>query len=798
MKVEGGPATERLSDEVDENVVVRLTDWPHEPSIQQLMHDHDKAKPTHDRVVSEVNSWRDLIEVTGKEVPKTLPNRSTIQPKTIRRQNEWRYSALTEPFLGSDKLFEVKPVTASDKAAAIQNELLLNHQFRTYVDMVPFIDEYVRTAVDEGTVILRTGWCRIEEEVEVEVPTWNMVAPPSPEGLARLRQALMAAQQAPEQYEQSVPEDLRAAVEHYQETGQAVEARPGPMTKRKEKRVVANHPTVDILDPRNVRIDPSCGSDFRRANFYTYTFESSYADLKKDGRYHNLDKIHIESANPHEDAEHTSQVEDQQFQFQDKARKRLLVHEYWGFYDVHGNGVLTPIVAAWVGNTLIRMEENPFPDKQLNLVVVNYLPRKRSVYGETDANLLGDYQRIQGALWRGINDLLGRSANSQRGMAKGLLDPVNMTRYNQGLDYFFNPTQHPNNGIVEHKYPDVPQSAIGLLQMTNQEAEAITGVKSFTGGMSGDAFGKVAAGIRGMLDAASKREMAILRRLSRGIVEVGRKFVAMNAVFLSEEEIVRVTEEEFVPVRRDELAGKFDLIVDISTAEVDDAQAQDLAFMLQTMGPNLGMGMVQMILSEIARLKRMPDLAKAIKEFQPPQDPIEEAKKQLELKEAQAKIAKLEAEAEEARMRAKKAKAEADKLDLDYLEQADGIKHERDMEKQAGQARGNANLEIVKNLAKPKKVGEMDGDLEAAIGYNALTDANPGNVGAGMPLPPPPLDQQVEMPLDFSGLLEDPNATPVDSALERDALANQEPELNLNSSAYDPTMDPSANQRLNM
>ena len=55
-----------------------------------------------------------------------------------------------------------------------------------------------------------------------------------------------------------------------------------------------------------------------------------------------------------------------------------------------------------------------------------------------------------------------------------------------------------------------------------------------------------AAGIRGVLDAASKREMAILRRLAKGMTEIGNKIIAMNAVFLSEKEVIRVTNKEFI------------------------------------------------------------------------------------------------------------------------------------------------------------------------------------------------------------------------------------------------------------
>ena len=205
----------------------------------------------------------------------------------------------------------------------------------------------------------------------------------------------------------------------------------------------------------------------------------------------------------------------------------------------------------------------------------------------------------------------------------------------------------------------------------------------------------------------------------------------MNAVFLSEEEVVRVTNDEFVKVRREDLIGNFDLEVDISTAEVDNQKAQDLAFMLQTIGPNAGIDLVKMILAEIARLKRMPDLAHAIINFQPTPDPVAEEIKKAELAKIQAEVAEINARAMEAQAKARKANAEADAVNLDFVEQETGTKHARDLEKQAGQARGNQDLEITKALTKPAKEGEKEPDLAAAIGFN-LISGNRDNAGQGV------------------------------------------------------------------
>jgi len=249
-----------------------------------------------------------------------------------------------------------------------------------------------------------------------------------------------------------------------------------------------------------------------------------------------------------------------------------------------------------------------------------------------------------------------------------------------------------------------------MLQLQNADAESLTGVKAFNNGISGQALGDTATGVRGALDAASKRELGILRRLADGIIQIGRKFIAMNAEFLSEEEVVRITNEEFVTIRRDDLAGNFDLRLSISTAEEDNAKAQELAFMLQTMGNNMDPAMSRMILADIARLRKMPDLAKSIEEYQPQPDPMQVQLQQLEMAKLQAEIAELQSRAMENQAGAMLDQAKAgteqvksgniqsdtDLKNLNFVEQESGVKQERDLQKLGEQAKANAKLEVVK------------------------------------------------------------------------------------------------------
>lgn len=157
--------------------------------------------------------------------------------------------------------------------------------------------------------------------------------------------------------------------------------------------------------------------------------------------------------------------------------------------------------------------------------------------------------------------------------------------------------------------------------------------------------------------------------------------------------------------------------------------------MMQTVAPNGDMELNKMILSEIFRLRRMPALAKQVKEYQPEPDPLEQRMKELQIAELEAKVELTKAQAMERQAQAAldmaKARTEgsvADKTDLDYVEQQTGTKHAREIDKAGQQAEANQNLAVTKSLlkqAEPKADGSFAGinrePVEAAIGFNEIT-----------------------------------------------------------------------------
>ena len=607
-------------------------------------------------------------ETYGNPYGNEVKGKSAIVSKDIKRQLEWQLPSLADPFLSSSDVIRCNPVTYEDVESARQNELLLNTQFCRKFPRYNFIMKALRVLATEGTVVIQTGWDYEDEEHEVNV---DVVA-----------------------YDEYGNETIETSVE-------------------KVTRVLRNQPTAIVCRNEDVFIDPTCMDNMDKCQFVIHRYETDMSTLKADGRYKNLDKV--SQTETGRDYDFIPQ-DDTNFKFKDHARKKLMVHEYWGNYDIDGDGIVEPIICAWIGNTIIRLQTNPYPDGKPPFIVVPFNAVPFQLFGEALAENIGDNQKVKTAITRGLIDNMARSNNGQIGLRKGSLDVANRKRYLNGENFEFN--GNPSD-FWQGNYNQIPSSAFDMMQLMNNEIESQTGVKSFSGGINAGSLGGTATGAKGALDATATRRLNLVRNISENLIKpLMRKWMAYNTEFLEEEEIIRITNEEYVPVRKDDLGGKIDIDIEIATAEDNAAKAQELSFLLQTMGPNQDFEINKIIMADIARLTKMPELAKKIEAHQPQLDPMEEQLKQMELLKKQLELELLKAEIHdkharagenEVDMRVKEAKAkfeeartrklhsEADRVDLDFMkanddysevpEDSNEADHQRAMEMEALKAR---------------------------------------------------------------------------------------------------------------
>jgi len=573
--------------------------------ILRALKDDLKAADTYQKdTMTKIDEWR--REYNGEKYGNEVKGKSQIVSKDIKKQAEWLHPSLLDPFVNTQDIVKVNPVTWEDEDAAKQSELLLNYQFCRQFDRYNFMSKALKILQIEGTLVVQTGWDYLDEEVEVEK-----------EVLVEL-------------------EDGTVGIEVQTVT---------------ETKILKNQPTAVVCRNEDVFVDPTCMDDMDKCQFVIHRYETDYSTLKQDGRYKNLDKVMKSTEGESGNDTDFDDEDESEFRFQDKARKKLLVYEYWGNYDVDDDGIAEPIVCAWIGNTIIRLESNPYPDQKPPFLVVPFNSIPFQIYGESDAELISDNQKIKTAVTRGIIDNMAQSNNGQVGVRKGALpDMANRKKFLEGKNFEFAGTP---NDFWYGSYNQIPGSAFDMLAVQNNEIESLTAVKSFSGGLTGQSLGGTATATKGILDASAVRRLNRVRNIAENLVKpLMRKWLAYDHEFLEDEQIVRVTNDELVAVRRDDLAGLVDLEITISTAEDNGAKAEQLSFLLQTLGNTMPFELSQQVLAEIARLNRMPALEKQIAEFKAEPDPIQQQLQELELQKASLENAKLQAEIEDLMKRA--------------------------------------------------------------------------------------------------------------------------------------------------
>ena len=612
----------------------------------------------------------------GRPYGNEIKGKSQIVSQDIRKQLEWMIPSLADPFLSSPDIIKCNPITWEDVPSARQNELLLNTQFCRKFPRYNFLMKSLKVLAMEGTLVVQTGWDYEDEEVEEMVET-VVIDPESGEEMII-------------------------------------------MAKQKVTKVKKNQPTAVVCRNEDIYIDPTCMDNMDKCQFVIHRYETDLSALRADGRYKNLDKVEKYEGqnrdNGYSPQDHTY------FTFEDKARKKMVMYEYWGNYDVNEDGIAEPIVCSWIGNTVVRLQSNPYPDKKPPFIVVPFNAVPFQIYGDSLASVIGDNQKVKTAIIRGVIDNMAQSNNGQVGMKKGSLDIANRKKFLQGNNFEYNGDK---GDFWQGSYNQIPGSAFDVMTLMNNEIESQTGVKSFSGGITGNALGSSATGARGALDATATRRISLVRNIAENLIKpLMRKWMSYNAEFLEAEEIVRITNEEFIPIKRDDLTGNIDIDISISTAEDNNAKSQELSFLLQTLGNTMPFEMTQMIIAEIAKLSRMPDLEKRIRDFKQEPDPAAQQMQQAEMERLALENQKLQSEIvrnnaragedeidiqlkmQKAQVEAAKARklgSEADMTDLDFLLKNDGIDRADKATEREEKRLHDLDKIALNNMLQPKK-----------------------------------------------------------------------------------------------
>lgn len=705
--------------------------------LKVLSQDYEYSKSFNDEWHRLIDKWTD--EYMGRPYGNEDKDKSSIVSRDIKKHSEWLQASILDPFTSTPDIIKCTAGTPQSLKAAKNAELILNTQFCRQFNRYNFLTRALKVMDIEGTCVIKTGWEFLEDEREI---TYKETVPLLDPNTGMPMIDPMTGQP---------PTDPNTGQPYTQEI----------TYKKTEKVRIIDRPTAVVVRNRDVYIDPSCNGDFSNMQFIVHEYETDLSTLKSDGRFKNVDKIQ-----PRGRTNDRSFIGDYSnnfntgdyFDFNDKVRRKVTVREYWGNYDMDGDGIAEPIVCAWVDNIVIRLEENPYPDKKPPFIITPVLPVPFQLIGESNAELLGNTQKLKTSILRGIIDNLAASNNAQIGIRKDALDEENRDLMLAGRNFEFNPGTTQNDFFTGN-YNQLPSSIFNVLQMLDQDAMAITGINTYGTNQTTDLMGQNPASSRGVLDGGNLRKLMVVKNISENLIKpLMRKWLEYDAELLPEESIFRITadQENFEIIRRDDLYGQIDIDLQISTNEDNAAKARELAFLLQTIGPNEDPNVRKMIMSEIARLHKMYDLANSIENYQPQPDPMQQELMQAQIENLKAQTQELVASAgkqqadqglKEAKQTTEQAKAQSIGKDvnlkgLDFYQkqnrfdqiQSNQLK-EKEIDERSKSERLKAQLGMLKEIAKmeaeKRKNGENNKEKESDGTYKTQRKDRQQSLGTG-------------------------------------------------------------------
>lgn len=636
--------------------------------LKVVQADYKGAEVAKNENDNKISKWEDIknSRLYGTEVDHKSKYVSDLTESLL----DWQIPSIVDPFTSSQDVISAKPVTHLDTAIAAQEEAVLTYQVVCKLDHYSFMTDLVTYIAEKGTAFVKTGWEFQEEEQEVPQPIIVM----NP----------MTGQ------EEQIGEEM---------VMQMV--------------TTVNRPTRSVIDPVDIRMDPTCGGKIADASFIIHDWETDLSSLRKDGRYKNLDQLlgQLERDTTYQTKDTTDSI----FRFEDDARKKLIAHEYWGNYDLNGDGIAEPIVVTWIGDIIIREEDNPLPGQEIPFEKAVYKKVPGAIWGKPLAAKTGKRQHIDSVLHRGIFDDMKLANNGQTGTKKGFTDEANLRKMKQGKDFEYNTNM---SDVYQDQYRGLSQAVFQVLDRNERSAETAVGVSLMNHGTGGNALGSSAAAVSATTSSSAKREMHIVRGIAEDcIIPMLKKFSKYNREFLSPEEVMMITDKEYVTPGN---SSEFDIKLTLESAETRAAKAQSTGFVLQTMGPNMPQASQQKLLARYMKLIGEPDIAHAIENPEP--DPAQEAAQQraeqmaeLEMQLLAAQIENERAKGEENRVdiqlklaKTRQINSGSDLTDLDYLEKEQGLPHEREMEKQRvaseGKMQEDENREALKTFTSPPVV----------------------------------------------------------------------------------------------
>lgn len=616
-----------------------------------ILNDVKQAKKAKTEVDGKIDTW--LNEYEGKPYGVEKKGRSQIVVKDIKKAVESYLPNAVEPFISRNRLVRLDGITAEDVESAKMHEMLLNYQFVRKFDREAFISQMLKVSATEGTVNIRCGWERVEDET---IETFNNL---QPEQLAMFQEQDLEIKETTENPDGTI--NVTAVAYNIKE----------------------NRPTAEVI--RNGRFYPDPSADkVENCRFIAYDYDSTISDLRETGRYEEEDIDTFQSSDIDKDSQLESNRnsnlqsygKDEKYQSDDKSNHKVTVTEYWGYLDINDDGIAEPIYATLINGKLLEAVDNPYPDKELPFVSIKFSEVPYAFWGNAMAEFISDNQKVRTSLMRGFIDNVAQSNNGKKFVRKGVLDPINKRKYENNLSGMIEINGDPRTDLQDGGYNAISPSVFNLYELIQQETEGLSGMNRTMSGVDSRGLNDSATGATIQQNMSQKRVIDIVRRHSSGLKKLFRKWISYNKAFLSDKEVMRIS-GEYIPFKRDDISGEFDIDVSFNVDGVTEAKVNQMTMLMQQVGGLSNVASIppeffNIMLGKLADEWGYPDVAQMLEKPQKPQEP---SKEQIEAQRLE--IEKLRMEVEEMKSKAILNMSKANDLGTDTKMKAHGITNDK-------------------------------------------------------------------------------------------------------------------------
>ena len=454
-----------------------------------------------------------------------------------------------------------------------------------------------------------------------------------------------------------------------------------------------NAATYEQINVQELIIDPSARK-LSDCKFIIQRRKVSISDIISNPQWygeHTLESLAKLMPTVHSEYE-PDENDNEDFNFDDRAREMVEIFEYYGVMDVNGDGKLAPVLAIYSDNMIINFVDSPYPEswKGIPFDSAVYSSKSFSVYGDAISELISDYQKVRTGFMREIINNANNANSSQMASRKGSIDVLNKRKMLKGENYEYNGTEP---GIIPAQFNPIPESVFNIVEQFKREQEELSGVSRNNGGVDlENAANKTATAASLAQTNADKRLLQITRHLGSMFESMFKKWIELNQMmFIVDTEDMQqmamqmqqmqqqgqqpeaeMIEKFEIMSAMQNIDGSFDIQMTVGTNGQKMANINNGLMVLQQLlplVPAIGVSVSLGILADIATDMDKPLLAHKLMqksqaadraESNPQPDPQAQQAAQLELQKLQAEIEKLRSEAAE--NMADKAKKEAEAM----------------------------------------------------------------------------------------------------------------------------------------